>query len=522
MLRHTDRSQVQKAPDAALDPSPNPVEHQPSSKSFGPGTLSRDALASLVYAGAVRLGTVGLSIVAARRLGSSGAGAIGVGLQVVALATLVATLNLPYGLTQHLSRTVDPDIRARLLQVSGLLIAALTLFAMGALAFAAPILARVAYGDASLAPVLLACVPLCLASAFYLWVEGAMQGLRRFGALARGGVVVAGLDVVLAALAASWGVVAMLLSRTALRLVASTVAAVRWLRAGGDSTTTASQRQETGDCAMRPRAVAASLLGLATPTVAGGSILLLGNTILRAMLVRSHDLSAAGQLQAADSLAQVVTLVPLAAATAFMPAIAAQRGQSDRELASSFRRAIEQVTGYNLALCLTALGMAPWMMETVFGQDFGPARAVFVVLVCAYASLGPSALFGAWLMGHGKPWTILAVNAIWAVAMLLAFHFALSRWGAVGAALASAGAYWLGVGCYALVVAPFHSLPGSSHLPAIAVTLLALGIGASLQLVPGVPLALAVAGNLVLAGLVFARWGAPSIVASGIFGRGTR
>jgi len=131
-------------------------------------------------------------------------------------------------------------------------------------------------------------------------------------------------------------------------------------------------------------------------------------------------------------------------------------------------------------------------------------------------------LFGAWLLGRGRPWIILAVNGVWAAAMLLVFHFGLARWGAPGAALASAAAYWLSLGCYALVVGPAHELPSSSHLPAIGVSLLALALGAALQLVPGVPVVAAVAGNLVLALIVFARWGAPSLAASGLFGRWSR
>jgi O-antigen/teichoic acid export membrane protein len=501
-------------------PSPGLDSHPPITPavptSFGPGTVSRDAFVSLLYSGAVRLGTLGLSIAAARRLGSAGAGALGVALQVVALASLAATYNLPQGLTQHLSRATDPAARTRLLLVSGGLIAVLALVTASALMFAAPQLARDAYGDPSLAPVLFACGPLTLAAAAYLWVEGALQGLRRFGTLARWGIVVAIADVVVGVITSSWSVVVMLVSRAVLRLIAAAVAALRWF---GPATPI-----ERGDVRSMPddppppavRAVATSLLAFATPTLAAGAVLLSGNTLLRVLLVRSHELAAAGYFQAADSLAQGVTLVPLAAAAAFMPAVAAHAGRPDRELAQPFRRAIEQVTGYNVALCLAALGLAPWVMVNVFGREFGPARPVFVLLVCAYASVGPSALFGAWLMGRGRPWVILSINVLWAAVMLLVFRFGLARWGAPGAACASAVAYWLALACYAFGVAPARALPWSSHLPAIVATALALACGAALQLLPGVPVALAVGGNLLLAGIVFARWGAASLTGSGL------
>ncbi len=493
-----------------------PAGGSPPLNSFGPGTLSRDAFASLVYAAAVRLGTVGLSIAAARRLGSTGAGALGVAFQVVALGSLVATFSLTYGLTQRLSQSVDASARVQLMKASGGLIGILALVTAAVLMVAAPFLARDVFGDVSLIPVLIACGPLTLAAAAYLWVEGSLQGLRRFGALARWGLLVASFDLLLGTFVASWGVVPMLVSRTALRLIATVFAAMRWLKADDRAGSSMSHAASAIGTQPSLRVVALSLLGFAAPTLAAGAVVLLGNTLLRVLLVRSSDLASAGHFQAADSLAQGVTLVPLAAAAAFMPAAAANAIGPGRDNALPFRRAIEQVTGYNLALCLTAIGLAPWVMTSVFGHDFGPARPVFILLVCAYGPVGPSSLFVAWLMGHGRPWTILGMNLLWAVALLLAFQLGLSRWGATGAALASVAAYLVALVGYALVVAPRNSLPWSSHLTAIAITLAALGCGAALQLTPGVPLVLAVGGNLIMAGLVFARWGAPSLSSSGL------
>lgn len=482
--------------------------------SFGPGTLSRDALVSLLYGVAVRLGTLGLSIAAARQLGSAGAGELGVALQVVALASLLATCNLPQGLTQHLSRTPNAAARDRLLRISGWLIAIPALVTAGVLMVSAPTLARDVYADSSLTPVLFACGPLTLAAAAYLWAEGALQGLRRFDLLARWGVVTAGFDVLLGVIASTWSVLAMLVIRTVLRLAAATVAASRFLRPDRESV----RRTDLGDG--EPQVplgvVAASMFAFAGPTLVAGALMLLGNTLLRVLLVRSNTLAAAGQYQAADSLAQGVTLVPIAAAAAFMPAVAALSGRAESEVSLPFRRAIEKVAGYNVPVCLGTIGLAPWIMVNVFGRDFGAARPVLVVLVCAYASVGPCAVFGAWLMGRNRPWTILVINALWAACILLFFSLGLSHWGALGAALASAAAYWVALACYVLFVAPSHSLPWSSHLPAVLVTLVALGIGAALQLLPGVPVALAVGGNLTLAGIVFARWGAPSMAASGL------
>lgn len=493
--------------------TPNATPATPSS--FGPGTVSRDALVSLLYQAAVRVATLGLSVAAARMLGSEGAGALGIALQVVALASLVATFNLPQGLTQHLSRSADPAARTRYLGVSAGLIAVLGSFTAIGLLCGAPWLAEHVYHDRSLVPVLSACGPMTLASAMYLWVEGAMQGLRRFGWLARWGAVVAVLDLAAGVIAALSGVVAMLAVRTVLRVLAASFAAMRGMSPRADD-------PRAGSAPPTRAAAARSLLAFAGPTLAAGVVLALGNTGLRALLVRGAGLAPAGHFQAADSIAQAVTLVPLAAAAAFMPAMAAHAGKPDRDLAPAFTRAMQQVAGYNVALCLLAMALAPWLMQNVFGRDFAAARPVFVWLVGAYAAVGPSALFGAWLLGRGRTLTILMVNTLWALATLALFAFVFTPLGASGAALASVLAYWGALAIYAFAVAPRQGLPWSSYLPAVVVSALALGLGAALQLAPAVPSAWAMAANLALAAIVFARWGLPSLRDSGLFARVAR
>lgn len=161
-------------------------------------------------------------------------------------------------------------------------------------------------------------------------------------------------------------------------------------------------------------------------------------------------------------------------------------------------------------------------MTSIFGQDFAPSKPVFILMVCAYGSIGPGALFTAWLMGRDRPWTILAMNVLWVITLLAIFQLGFSGLGATGAAIASVVAYSSTLIGYVFVLGPRHALPWSGHLPMIVVTVAALGCGAALQLVPNVPLAVAVGGNLLMAAIVFWRWGAPSVRSSGLLRRWLR
>jgi O-antigen/teichoic acid export membrane protein len=377
----------------------------------------------------------------------------------------------------------------------------------------APQIARDLYADDALAPVLLACGPLTLASAAYQWVEGAMQGLRRFGQLARGGAWVAGLDLVAGVLAAWWGVVAMLTVRSVVRSAATAIAVLGWFR-GPESTHSEPRACDPNQPEPTRAKLARSLLQFAGPTFAGSVVVLAGSAVVRMLLVRGGDLVQAGHFQAADSLAQGLTLVPLAAAAAFMPASAAAADRPVREVAATFRRGLDQMTGYNLALCLTLLALAPWAMTFIFGNEFAPARDALIWLVCAYGAVGPGALFVAWLMGRGRPWTIFWVNVAWVAVSLSVFWWGLVPPTAAGAAIAVMIAQWATIGLYVLIVAPLSSLPRSAYGSAIPTTFVAIAAGATLQLLPGVPAIVGVGGNLILALLVFMRFSARDLASS--------
>ena len=464
--------------------------------------MSRGALASLLYLMVVRLGTVGLSVAVARIGGAREAGALGVALQVVGLVCLFATFNLPQGLTQRLSNAADPDARRTLLRTSAGMIAVSTSLAGIALLLGAPFFARALYSDASLTQVLRACGPLILTGSGYLWVEGAMQGLRRFGDLALWGTIVAVVDLGADIVAARWGAAAVIAVRAVIRGLAVAFAARMWLLRR--ATPGIPENADSG------REAAISLFGFAGPALLASGLLMLGQTLLRLFLVRISGLQAAGEFQAADSIAQGLTLVPLAAAAAFMPAMAAVR-RTGGSVSVPLGRALQQVTGYHLPLCLAAIGLGRWAVPLLFGHEFASAGSVFVVLAVAYGFVGPSTVFGAWLMGLDHVWTLVAVNAGWSLAVLGLFHFGLASWGALGAAAASAATFFLALAIYALVVARRHALPASSYGPPVAITTAGLLGGATLSLAPAIPVAVGAAVNVIAAAFVFLRWGLPSL-----------
>jgi len=163
---------------------------------------------------------LGVSIAIARLAGPSGTGALGVALQVTALASMVAAFNVPQSLTRQLAASENWGERRRLLRISGWFVLGLSAVTGSCLLGLSRWLATRAYQAPELTSVIFWCGPLVVASAGIAWFEAALQGLGRFPTLTRWGAVVSVTDLALGAVAPFFGVVAVLVSRTLVRTIA--------------------------------------------------------------------------------------------------------------------------------------------------------------------------------------------------------------------------------------------------------------------------------------------------------------
>jgi O-antigen/teichoic acid export membrane protein len=479
----------------------------PPSRSFARGTVSRDAAWALAYSSALRLATLGVSVAVARAAGSAGTGAFGIALQITALASMLAAFNLPQSLAKHLAERDDPARQRALLRTSGLLVLGLGLVVGGALTALAGWLGARVYRDPSLAPVIFWCGPLVLATVGFAWVEGALQGMRRFETLTRWGAAVSFLDLVVGIAAAFWGVATVLVTRIVVRALAVAFALGRWFRIGP-------ARLDPNAAAAPPAApfavTAAPLLGFAGPALLAGAIVLIAHAVLRLLLVRGSGLAEAGQYQAADSVAQGLTLIPASAGAAFMRAVSSEREVGYPTLPGALRRGLERVQGYNLGLCLVTIGVVPWATVVLFGRDFAAARPALVMLAAAYGLLGACSSFGAALLGRGEVWTGVAVNLLWAMVVLGLYGSGAVPRNAAGAALAVAIGSLVLLLVSVVILAPRWTVPARSLAPVLLVTVASLAIGCALALsrIPAPVVALAC---FALGVAIFLRWGLPTL-----------
>ncbi len=410
------------------------------------GGIGRDAFWSLLYLVAIRAGAFVLSVIVARLLGTWGIGAFGIALQVAALASLVGGMNLATAVGRELPKAPSPQDALGIVRTSAWAVGIGGTITGLALALLAPMLATRVYGDARLSMVLVGAGVFAAASSLYVWAEGAQQGLRWFRWQTRWGVLVAVTDVLVGTLAALRDLTTMLVVRAGIRLTAVSVLLVavgRALRRRG--------AVEPPGSSGRPAATLRRLLAFAGPLLLSNVLALGALSWMRVIVTRSGGVGEAGYYQAADTVVQGLALVPLAAATAFLPSVAHAGKLGYPNFDASLGRAFRRVTGINLPLCMVVAGLSAWLPGLVFGAPLAPAGGAMAGLAAASGMIGLATMFGATILGRGEVWYGVAVNAAWALTLLGLMGAGFDHAGARGASIAVGGSYLLMLMVYMLI-----------------------------------------------------------------------
>jgi len=461
--------------------------------------VSEGAFWSLIYLSSLRIATLAISIAVGRLMGADGAGAFGIALQTVNLAALFATSYVPQSLVRALAANADPARRRGLLFASlGFVLAASALVGL-AIVLGAGVIAHQGFRQDALVPVLVACAPAVLGTGLFLWAEGALQGLLEFRKLAVWGCALATLDLLVTIGLAGYGVPAILLSRAALRVAAALAAGVFWLRP--------SFARTPGHVAGTAAPELRGLLVFAGPALLSSLAALVGHYWVRVALTRAAGLDATGLYQAADNLAQGLTMVPAAVSSAYIPAVARTRDAGYPALGASLERALRMVSGINLPLCLGLVVLGPWLTVFLFGHEFTGSRAALAWLSMGYGTSALTVVFAAIQFARGETWGIFAAGTLWLVVVLLAVPFGIRLGGSGGAAAALAAAFVITLLSYPLFFARRWNVPLRPVAGPIAATIV-LPLGLVLLVLHGSVGPLLIVGlGLAAALVVFLAWG---------------
>jgi O-antigen/teichoic acid export membrane protein len=218
------------------------------------------------------------------------------------------------------------------------------------------------------------------------------------------------------------------------------------------------------DCAIRPSwapALRTDMLRYAgMATVQGVLHLVVWRRSEFFFLARYSPSSELAVYSIAFALTTAFLRLPQSLAMSLLPAVATLfgAGESDRIGAGS-RRALRLLILLSLPMTAGGIAVGPTLLGIVYGDDYRRAGVVVVVLLAVFPLVPLYHLASGILQGVGRIRGLLAANAVAGVVTLTLSALLVPRHGAIGAALANAGAQATGsilalwVACRALPLA---------------------------------------------------------------------
>lgn len=378
------------------------------------------------------------TILVARLLGQQTFGRFGILNATVASFSILGSLGMGVAATKLVaqSRDRDRDEAGRLL--ASCVVAAVLMGAMvaGALAMAAPWMARAVLRDPGLTGELRLC---SLALFFLSWSAaqgGALAGLEAFSTMARISIASAiGSSAMVAAGAVLGGfrgaIVALPASAAAQCLIQEVL-----------------MRRLLGRHGISLRyGIAASRLGpplaIGVPAMLSAALFLPTNWICSALLVREAGYEQVAVFTASDQWFNLVLTLPAILGQVLLPVLTNVFAQNDHEAS---RRLVRRLVLVNtVASWVPFLVLAPVssLLLRIYGGAYAPHWPVLCILVaaaCTASSLSPA---GYALTATGQLWIAFFMNLGWAIAYLAAFYVLVVRLhgGAEGTAWARLVAY---------------------------------------------------------------------------------
>ncbi|MEP7327322.1 MAG: polysaccharide biosynthesis C-terminal domain-containing protein [Gemmatimonadota bacterium] len=176
--------------------------------------------------------------------------------------------------------------------------------------------------------------------------------------------------------------------------------------------------------------------GLRAVTVITLTLLLVRSDIW--MLGRLLDLATVGQISVATYLAEWLWYIPGILASVLFAAAAADRGPV---VVGQICRAARAVVLLVAPVTLVLLVIGRWLVVALYGQSYGPASWLFLILLPGMAAIALHLIVDSWFAGRGFP-----AISLWSVAVALAAKVGLNllvvpHYGARGAAAVTSAVY---------------------------------------------------------------------------------
>ncbi len=159
------------------------------------------------------------------------------------------------------------------------------------------------------------------------------------------------------------------------------------------------------------------------------------------MLGASRGAAELGVYTAAVNGAEVMFYLPTSVASVLLPAAASLETRAARSLT---RKVLMVVVAATIAAAALVIVLAPLLVRVLFGSEFDGSVLPLRILALALVGMSIRIVLRSALLAQRRQSLASAMTVLTLVAIVALDLVLIPRYGATGAAIASAGAYWLG------------------------------------------------------------------------------
>ena len=195
---------------------------------------------------------------------------------------------------------------------------------------------------------------------------------------------------------------------------------------------------------------AKSLLKDSWPMILSGLAILIYMRIDQIMLGQMIGDEEVGIYSAAVRISEVWYFIPAAIVASVFPAIIEAKKQSESLYYQRLQKLYDLMVIMAVGIALPMTFLSDWLIALLFGQAYAKAGTVLAVHIWGAIFVFFGTAWSRWMIIEGFQSTMLKINLMSLVANLLLNLILIPRYGAVGAAIATAISYSLGHTIFAL------------------------------------------------------------------------
>jgi O-antigen/teichoic acid export membrane protein len=415
------------------------------------------------------------SVIAARLLSPQDFGSLSVIVNLQNMAVIIASFGVPLAITRNVAHwREDNPHHARAIWTTLMTVLAISSSIVSLVYFIfAEQIATQLYHDERLVAVIRLSAAFVLVSALNTGMSSLVQGCKMISTIAWVNALAAIAGQPLAYIMISWvgleGAIVAMTAGTALSGLMFLHSVRGFVAASIHKTRAALTRKEV-----------LALMNFAIPAFIGSLLVVPAYWIGRTVLALDWGFSSVGQFQIAESLSQVILILPAAISVPLLPLMSAQIAKDPKGFTRSSSSLIRITVFFALPLSIAVMPFIQSIVTILYGAEYESATNPAEIMLIASAYIAVGSVVSNAIISMGHMWDALKLNTGWLMCFLVILFLAVPSNGANGLSYTYAISY----GLYAFLQLGYFSLRMRINMTVVGgfaagyalVALLALGM----------------------------------------------